>query len=80
MTHEFCDHCPGCRPALIDLASGRPLPDDSPEMLRVNRIWDRQTTYAERKAFIQVTVHNCREPETVRLAQLLALKFSDEQP
>jgi hypothetical protein len=69
MTHEFCDHCEGCRPALLDLTTGQPLPADSPLMLKVNQIWNHQTTYAERKAFIDVTVHNSRDAETVRLAR-----------
>jgi hypothetical protein len=76
MTHEFCDHCPGCRPALIDTVTGQPLPDDSPVMLTVNRIWNHETTYAEREAFIKVTLHNSRVPEVIELAAGVARKFS----
>jgi hypothetical protein len=75
VTHEFCDHCPGCRPALLDLASGRPYPDTDPLMLKVNHIWNTDTTYAERKAFIDVTVHNSREPEDLRLTSALIWKI-----
>ncbi len=74
MNHEFCDHCPGCRPALID-ERGRPVPADSPAMLAVNRIWNTQTSYAERKAFIEVTVNNSRDPADLRLVQAVAAKF-----
>jgi hypothetical protein len=75
MTHEFCDHCPGCRPAIIDWDSGKPFPDDSPLMLAINRIWDKETTYEERKAFIDVTVHNSRRSSDRRLARRVAAKF-----
>lgn len=77
INHDFCDHCPGCRPALLDLITGRPLADDSPEMLRVNKIWNEQTTYRERKAFIAVTVHNSRAAEDMRLAQNIIAKISE---
>ena len=74
MPHEFCDHCPGCRPALMDM-QGRVMPQDSPVMVALNRVWNTQTTYAERKAFINVTVNNSREPEDLLLAQVILQKF-----
>lgn len=74
--HEFCDHCPGCRPALIDGETGKLYAQDSPLMLEINRIWDKETTYAERKAFIDVTLHNSYDAETIRLAAGVAAKFS----
>lgn len=77
MTHEFCDHCPGCRPALIDTATGQPLPDDSPVVLTVNKIWNTQTSYAEREAFINVTLHNSQATDAIMLAAGVARKFSD---
>lgn len=67
--HEFCDHCPGCRPAVIDVQTGKPLPLDSPVMIAVNKVWNNETTYDQRKAFIEVTLHNSREPELMRLTQ-----------
>lgn len=66
--HEFCDSCPGCRPVLIDPATGKPLPDDSPVMKAVNAFWDNRTSYAERRAFIEVTLKNSREPHELGLA------------
>ena len=44
-------------------------------MLAVNRIWNTQTSYAERKAFIEVTVNNSRDPADLRLVQAVAAKF-----
>lgn len=80
MNHEFCDHCPGCRPALIDTETGRPLPADSSLMLAVSRIWASQTTYAERKAFIEVTANNSRDPADLRLAQAVIAKIEKAAP
>jgi isocitrate dehydrogenase len=66
--HEFCDTCPGCRPAMIDTKTGKQMADDSPVMIKVNRIWRDETTYYERKAFIEFTYHNSRTPATTLLA------------
>ena len=76
MRHEFCDHCEGCRPALIDGETGKVYAQDSPLMLEINRIWDKETTYAERKAFIDVTLHNASDEKSFRLASSVAAKFS----
>lgn len=42
--HEFCDRCPRCRPALLDVYTGQVLPDHSPEMRHINQVWDHDTT------------------------------------
>lgn len=76
--HEFCDHCPGCRPAFFDVASGRRLPDDHAMVVKANKVWNTETTYAERKAFINVTMHNSRVPEDMRLAQACMHKLSGQ--
>jgi hypothetical protein len=73
--HEFCDHCPGCRPARVDTRTGKPLADDSPVMIKVSQTWDHETTYAERKAFIEVTLHNSRTAENMRLASIVTRKI-----
>jgi len=73
--HEFCDHCPGCRPGGLDTRTGKPLPDDEEPMLTINRVWRSQTSYAERKAFIEVCLHNSRDPENIRLTLGLNQKF-----
>lgn len=73
-SHAFCDSCPGCRPALTT-TGGRPLPADSPEAAAVAAVWDRETTYAERKAFIEVTLHNSRAPEDLALCARVIDKF-----
>lgn len=78
MKHEFCDHCPGCRPAIIDMKTGKPLPPDSPLMVAVDRMWNTETTYAERKAFIEVTLHNSRKPEDIELARKIMARIETE--
>lgn len=54
------------------------MPDDSPMMIAANKAWNEQTTYAERRAFILVTLHNSREPETMTLAQEVMAKMERE--
>lgn len=71
--HEFCDTCPGCRPAMLDVRTGKRLPDDDPKMTKVNRVWDNDTTYEQRKAFIEVTLHNSRKPGDMRGFQAVSL-------
>lgn len=74
--HPFCDHCEGCRPAIIDVKTGAVLADSSKEMQAILRMWRTDTTYAQRKAFIDVTVHNSRVGETLRLAQEVVAKIA----
>lgn len=56
--HEFCDECPGCRPALLDIKTGQIMANDNPIMVAINEIWDNKTSYGERKSFIDVTYNN----------------------
>jgi hypothetical protein len=72
--HEFCDECPGCRPALVG-TDGKVIPDDDPIMVAVLNVWRNQTTYQERKAFIEVTLHNSRLPSDLRLAEAVVNKI-----
>ncbi len=76
--HEFCDHGPGCRPAMFDATTGKVAPDDSPIMIRMNHIWNHETTYAERKAFIDVTVHNRHSDENLRLANKIMDRLREQ--
>lgn len=75
--HEFCDSCPGCRPALMNPKTGQVLQNDDPLMIKVNDIWDNQTTYAQRRAFIEVTLHNSRNPQDVKRAQEVVQMISE---
>lgn len=75
--HEFCDNCPGCRPAMLDVEANKPVSRDDPKMQIVDRIWDNETTYAERKAFIEVTLKNSRLPNELKLAQRVIYKIQE---
>lgn len=77
MNHEFCDTCPGCRPALLDARTGKLLPAESPIMIKINQLWDHETTYAERRAFIEVTLQNSRAPEAIQLASNVIRKIEE---
>lgn len=74
--HEFCDTCPGCRPALTTL-DGRNVPDDDPKMVIINELWDTQTTYAQRRAFIEVTLKNSRNSIDVKLCRQVMDKIQE---
>lgn len=72
--HDFCDDCHGCRPALVDAETGKPLASDSPTMIRVNAVWDHETTYSERKAFIDVTCNRTQAPDAMALCESVMRK------
>lgn len=73
--HEFCDECPLCRPALIDMRTGRSRGPDDKLMKAVNRIWDNHTSYEQRRAFIRVTRFNSQAPEDQHLFHEVAAKI-----
>lgn len=67
----FDDDCAGCRPAMLDVKTGKPLPDDDPNMVIVNRLW-RETTLAERQAWHRFTCLNSRAQVDVITAAVFA--------
>lgn len=73
--HEFSDHCPGCRPEILDLVTCRPLSNDSPIMIAVNHMWNNNTSYQERKAYVEVTLHNSRLLSDLILANSVFTKI-----
>lgn len=75
--HEFCDDCPGCKPAILDIKTNKPLPSDDPLMKAVMFMWKNGTTYQERKAYIEVTLHNSRLPSDLRLAGMVFEKIKE---
>jgi hypothetical protein len=68
---RFDDECPGCRPAMVNVDTGRLYPDDSVEMIAVNRLW-AQTTSEERKAWHRVTCQNSRSLVDLSVAKAFA--------
>ena len=55
----FDDECRGCKPALMDVKTGKVLPDSSPSMKIILQLWS-ETTLAERQAWHRVTCQNSR--------------------
>jgi len=72
--HAFDPNCPDCRPVLLDVKTGRPLGPDDPIMKAVNRVWDASPR-EEQEAFIQVTVHNSRDPKDLALLKTLSARM-----
>lgn len=69
---RFDDECAGCRPAMVDVKTGRVLADDSVEMTIVNRLWG-ETSREERLAWHRFTCQNSRALVDVQLVKA----FSD---
>jgi len=65
---RFDDECPGCRPAMMDVRTGKLFPADSAEMKIVDRLW-RETTPEERRAWHRFTCQNSRALVDVQLAE-----------
>lgn len=75
----YDDSCPGCRPVLLDPATGWALPDDSPAMLALRRVWNL-TTLKERQAFHRVCCLNSRDPADLAVMESIAKRFSAKSP
>ena len=71
---EFDDNCPGCRPAILDVKTGKVLPDDAPMMQAALGVW-RTATTEEKRAFHRFCCFNSRDPEDVRLASGIAQRI-----
>lgn len=71
MRDRFDDDCPGCRPAMMNVKTGRMFADDSIEMMTVNRLWG-ETTLEERKAWHRVTCQNSRSLVDLQFSKTFA--------
>lgn len=67
--HIFSDTCPDCTPAILNVTTGAVVPATDPMMIAVMRVWRGKTTLAQRRAYINVTVHNSTRAEDQRLCQ-----------
>ena len=72
---QFSDECEGCRPAILNMETKKPLPLDSPEMQAINEIWDYDTTREQREAYHNFCCLNSRDPHDVELAQQIVSKI-----
>ena len=65
---KFDDECRGCKPAMMNIDTGKVEPDDSPSMTIVLQLWSA-TTLAERQAWHRVTCQNSRSIVDLQFAQ-----------
>lgn len=70
------DNCRGCMPAILDVKTGKQLPDDHWIMQAVFSVW-KQTTLEEREAFHHVTIDNSRDPKEIEIFTTLGMKFQE---
>jgi hypothetical protein len=68
---RFSDDCSGCRPSLIDVKTGKVLPEESREMQAILNVW-RRTTLRERLVFHRVTCLNSRIRSDLRTFQIIS--------
>ena len=73
--HEFCDSCEGCKPAILDTMTGKAVPSDNPMMIAVMDVWENETSYAERRAYIEVTLKNSRTEFDMNLCEEVTRKM-----
>jgi hypothetical protein len=73
--HDFCDTCPDCRPAILDVNTGQRLAAGHPVFDAVMRVWDNDTSYEERRAFITVTTNKPYGAAEEKLFDQLNNKF-----
>jgi hypothetical protein len=73
----YDDSCPGCQPVLIDVLSGKKLPDDDPAVLAMAKIW-ASTTLPERQAFHRVTCLNSKAIADLAVVHKMMLAFVAE--
>jgi hypothetical protein len=79
----FDENCPGCKPAILDIKTQQPLPDDHVIMQAVHKVWET-TTREEREAFHRLTCLNDTSDETrsklQSLYERIALAIKKSQP
>lgn len=64
---KYEDDCPGCRPAILEVGTGKRLPETHPHMQAALRVW-AETTFAEREAYHRFCCLNSRDPQVLKLA------------
>jgi hypothetical protein len=72
----FENDCPGCRPALLDVKTGKTFAADTPEMKVINCVWSG-TTKGERQAFHAFTCQNSRALHHIAIVKAITDKIDD---
>lgn len=73
----YSDQCAGCRPAIIDPATGHALSPNSAPMQAMMRVW-KVTTLTERQAWHRFTCQNSRAPLDMLFIKELTERFKAE--
>lgn len=73
---KFDDECPGCKPALLDVNTGKVMSDDSPEMMAVFSVW-KKTTIEERQAWHRVCCHQSPTRDDMNFAEAFSLRVKE---
>lgn len=60
---------------MMDMNTGKIMPNDHPIMVAILNIWDTDTTLDERKAWHAFTCKNSRDPDVLATVNLLQGKF-----
>src|SRR3954464_8361222 len=68
------DTCPGCLPAMLNLATGERMADTSPEMIAAYGVW-KKTNLLERQAWHRVMCQNSRTPSDLRVTEAVARRM-----
>lgn len=69
-------NCPGCRPCVIDVKTGKPFPQDSEVMRAVNKVFD-SASLKEKQAFHNTTCNNSRDEMDLALMSGLLSKIEE---
>jgi hypothetical protein len=65
---KFDDHCPGCKPVILNPETSGPFPENHPAMVKFRRIWNK-TTREQREAFHNVMCVGSRDRYELRLVK-----------
>lgn len=72
--HEYREDCPDCQPALVDPSTGEVMSKTSEEMVRIMKMWWKRP-FEERRAYMNVTLHNSRLPADIILAEAIVRRI-----
>jgi hypothetical protein len=67
--HEYDENCKGCQPAMMDVKTGKVLPDDSPEMVAILKFFKEKLTLVEKRAWHRVCVQCSQNKDDLLIAQ-----------
>lgn len=73
---EYDPDCPGCRPAMLSVKTGEPVPEDDPMMVAVLAVWER-ASLAERQAWHRLICGRSEDPADLRPFHNLSARMRD---